>query len=94
MSGGKLLRFTIFCSIFLYCFIGKSYAAPEFLPPEKAFPIEATWVEDAQIIRVNYQIVKGYYLYKESLHYQMGMGDGVLKVIKPLLPKSTENPLN
>ncbi len=90
MSGGKLLRFTIFCSIFLYCFIGKSYAALEFLPPEKAFPIEVTWVGDSQIIRVDYQIVKGYYLYKESLHYQMGMGNGVLKVIKPLLPKSTE----
>ena len=90
MSAKILPRFTLFFSLFLYFLAGICTAAPEFLPPEKAFPIEVTWVENSQSIRVDYQIVKGYYLYKESLHYQMGMGDEGLKVIKPRLPKSTE----
>ncbi len=39
---------------------GQAFAAPDFLPPEKAFRIEAAWLENSNQIEVELSPVKGY----------------------------------
>ncbi|NDC04672.1 MAG: hypothetical protein EBZ82_00835, partial [Burkholderiaceae bacterium] len=38
-------------------------SAKEFLPPEQAFVVEATWVADANELLIDYRPAKGYYIY-------------------------------
>ena len=42
-------------------------AAPEFLPPEKAFQAEVAWLENTNNIELEIFLAKGYYIYQESL---------------------------
>ena len=48
-----------------------SVVAKEFLPPEQAFVVEATWVADANELLIDYRPAKGYYIYQESLQYRL-----------------------
>lgn len=66
------------------------FAAPDFLPPEKAFRVEATWLENSNEIEIEFKPAKGYYIYQESLKFQTGSQAGMLSVIKPSLPIGIE----
>ena len=61
-------------------------SAKEFLPPEKAFIVEATWLPNTNQIAIEYRPVSGYYIYQESLQYRLFIND------KPSAPKSIQIP--
>ncbi|MBM3348703.1 MAG: protein-disulfide reductase DsbD [Betaproteobacteria bacterium] len=50
-------------------------SAKEFLPPEKAFIVEATWLPNTNQIAIEYRPVSGYYIYQESLQYRLFIND-------------------
>jgi len=66
------------------------FAAPDFLPPEKAFRVVATWLENSNEIEIEFHPAKGYYIYQESLKFQAGSQAGKLDGIKPSLPLGIE----
>ena len=66
------------------------FAATDFLPPEKAFRVEATWLENSKQVEVEFMPAKGYYLYQESLQFQVGTELGKLYTTRPALPKGIE----
>jgi thioredoxin:protein disulfide reductase len=66
------------------------FAAPDFLPPEKAFKVEANWPEKSNQIEIEFLPAKGYYIYQESLQFELGSELGKLVNIKPALPKGIE----
>ena len=66
------------------------FAAPDFLPPEKAFKVEATWPEKSNQIEIEFLPAKGYYIYQESLQFELGSELGKLVNIKPALPMGIE----
>ena len=55
-------------------FVG-GISAKEFLPPEQAFVVEATWSANATELLIDYRPVKGYYIYQESLQYRLFIND-------------------
>jgi thiol:disulfide interchange protein DsbD len=61
-------------------------SAKEFLPPERAFIVEATWLANTNEIAIEYRPVSGYYIYQESLQYRLFIND------KPSAPKSIQIP--
>jgi len=65
-------------------------AAQDFLPPEKAFRVEATWLENSNQIEVEFLPAKGYYIYQESLKFQTGSDAEKLVNIRPKLPAGIE----
>jgi thiol:disulfide interchange protein DsbD len=65
-------------------------AAQDFLPPEKAFRVEATWLESSNQIEVEFLPAKGYYIYQESLKFQAGSDTEKLINISPTLPAGIE----
>ena len=66
------------------------FAAQDFLPPEKAFRVEATWLENSNQIELEFLPAKGYYIYQESLKFQVGSQAGKLSNIRPSLPTGIE----
>jgi thioredoxin:protein disulfide reductase len=66
------------------------FAAPDFLPPEKAFRAEATWLENAKQVELELMPAKGYYIYQESLKFQIEQQTAKLSNIRPLLPTGVE----
>lgn len=66
------------------------FAAPEFLTPEKAFKVEASWLENSNQIEIEFLPSKGYYIYQESLKFQAGSQTDKLVNIKPALPMGIE----
>ena len=74
----------------LLFFVGNAFAAPEFLPPEKAFQAEATWVVNTNDIELEIFPAKGYYIYQESLHFIMGSEPSKLGSVKASLPAGIE----
>jgi len=66
------------------------FAAPDFLPPEKAFRVEAAWLENSNQIEIEFLPAKGYYIYQESLQFQIGQQAGKLSNIRPSLPSGIE----
>ena len=66
------------------------FAAPDFLPPEKAFRVEATWLENSNQIEIEFMPAKGYYLYQESLQFEAGSDAEKLYKIRPTLPLGVE----
>ena len=70
--------------------MGFAFAAPEFLPPEKAFLAEATWVTNTNDIELEISPVKGYYIYQESLQLKMGSEPNALQEMKASLPQGVE----
>lgn len=67
-----------------------SFAASDFLPPEKAFRVEATWLENSNAIEIEFLPAKGYYIYQESLKFQAGTEAYRLSSLKPKLPLGIE----
>jgi len=66
------------------------FAASDFLPPEKAFKVEATWPEKSNQIEIEFFPAKGYYIYQESLQFELGSELDKLVNIKPALPMGIE----
>ena len=82
-------KFIPVLAAFLF-FIGNAFAAPEFLPPEKAFQAEATWVVNTNDIELEIFPAKGYYIYQESLRFKMGSQPSKLGLVKASLPAGVE----
>ena len=90
VSTMRLLRkFLTVLAALLFIF-GNAFAAPEFLPPEKAFQAEATWVVNTNDIELEIFPAKGYYIYQESLHVKMGSNPNTLGLAKLTLPPGIE----
>ena len=70
--------------------VGNALAAPEFLPPEKAFQAEAAWVVNTNDVELEIFPAKGYYIYQESLHFMMGSEPSKLGLVKASLPAGLE----
>ncbi|WP_114637456.1 protein-disulfide reductase DsbD [Polynucleobacter necessarius] len=66
------------------------FAAQDFLPPEKAFRVQAIWLENSNQIELEFLPAKGYYIYQESLKFQAGNQAGKLSNIRPALPLGLE----
>ncbi|OWF66811.1 protein-disulfide reductase [Polynucleobacter hirudinilacicola] len=66
------------------------FAAQDFLPPEKAFRVEATWLDNSNQIEVEFTPAKGYYIYQESLKFDVGIEASKLYKISPVLPLGIE----
>lgn len=82
-------KFIPVLAAFLF-FVGNAFAAPEFLPPEKAFQAEATWVVNTNDIELEIFPAKGYYIYQESLRFKMGSQPSKLGLVKASLPAGVE----
>lgn len=82
-------KFIPVLAAFLF-FVGNAIAAPEFLPPEKAFQAEATWAVNTNDIELEIFPAKGYYIYQESLHFKMGSEPSKLGLVKASLPAGIE----
>ena len=76
-------------AVFLFL-IGNAFAAPEFLPPERAFQAEATWAVNTNDVELEIFPAKGYYIYQESLHFKMGSEPNKLGLVKASLPAGIE----
>ena len=74
----------------LVLFSAQSFAAPDFLPPEKAFRVEATWLDNSNQIEIEFLPAKGYYIYQESLQFEAGTQPEKLSNIRPILPLGVE----
>ena len=74
----------------LLFFVGNALAAPEFLPPEKAFQAEASWAVNTNDIELEIFPAKGYYIFQESLHFKMGSELSKLGLVKASLPAGIE----
>ena len=66
------------------------FAAQDFLSPEKAFRVEATWLENSKQVELDFLPAKGYYIYQESLQFEAGNQPGKLLSIRPSLPVGIE----
>ena len=74
----------------LVLFSAQSFAAPDFLPPEKAFRVEATWLDNSNQIEIEFLPAKGYYIYQEALQFEVGTQPERLSKIRPILPLGVE----
>ena len=70
--------------------LGNAFATSEFLPPEKAFQAEATWVANTNDIELEIFPAKSYHIYQESLHFKMGSQPKKLEAVKAPLPPGIE----
>jgi thiol:disulfide interchange protein DsbD len=66
------------------------FAAQDFLQPEKAFRVEASWIENSNQIEVDFAPAQGYYIYQESLKFEVGTEAGKLYSVRPALPLGIE----
>ena len=66
------------------------FAAPDFLPPEKAFRVEATWLQNSNQLEIEFIPAKDYYIYQESLKFDVGIEASKLYKISPSLPLGIE----
>ena len=74
----------------ILCVIGNAFAAPEFLPPEKAFQAEVTWVANTNDVELEIFPAKAYYIYQESLHLKIGSEPNKLEAVKVSYPAGIE----
>jgi thioredoxin:protein disulfide reductase len=73
--------------------VGSDQSEPEFLPPEKAFRVEAA-MRDATSAVVRFEPAQGYYLYKEKLAFRAEGPDGVGVAAVALPPaESKQDPI-
>jgi len=86
----KYLKSLLGSIFILGLFLNQAQAGPDFLPPEQAFLVEASWPANSSQIEVQFAPVKGYYLYKESLRFQAGRDQKKLSVVTPNLPVGIE----
>ena len=69
---------------------GSVFGAQDFLSPDKAFRVEATWLENSNQIEIEFIPAKGYYIYQESLQFEIGDQAGKLSKTRPSLPLGIE----
>ena len=74
----------------LLAFSAQVFASPEFLSPDKAFRVEATWLANSNQLEIKFIPAKGYYIYRESLQFAIGTQPGKLGNIRPTLPTGIE----
>ncbi len=74
----------------LLLFSTQVFAAPDFLPPEKAFRVEATWLQNSNQLEIEFIPAKDYYIYQESLKFDVGIEASKLYKISPSLPLGIE----
>jgi thiol:disulfide interchange protein DsbD len=86
----RLNSFAIKIFGLLLALSAQAFAAPDFLPPEKAFRVEAAWLENSQQLEIEFIPAKGYYIYQESLQFAIGTEPGKLINIRPTLPAGIE----
>lgn len=86
----RLINKFIPAVVAFFILVGNALAAPEFLPPEKAFQAEATWTANTNDIELEIFPAKGYYIYQESLHFKMGSEPNKLGPEKASLPAGVE----
>jgi thiol:disulfide interchange protein DsbD len=94
-SGGKVIAMRFITKLLpliaaFLLVLGNAVAAPEFLPPEKAFQAEATWAPITNDIELEISPAKGYYIYQQSLHLKMGSQANQLGLVKTSLPAGIE----
>ena len=82
----KLHSFLVRIFALLLLLSAQVFAAQDFLPPEKAFRVEAAWLENSNQVELEFLPAKGYYIYQESLKFQVGSQAGKLSNIRPGLP--------
>jgi thioredoxin:protein disulfide reductase len=70
-------------------FVG-GISAKEFLPPEQAFVVEATWSANTTELLIDCRPVKGYYIYQESLQYRLFINDRLINTKNIQLPRGIE----
>lgn len=86
----KLIKQASFLLASLVLLVGNVIAAQDFLPPEQAFQVEATWLQDSTQIEVELLPAKGYYIYQNSLKFQVGVLENKLITVKPALPRGID----
>ncbi len=90
MSLIKRIFLSICISIIGIGLLISTLSAKEFLPPEQAFVVEATWAADATELLIDYRPVKGYYIYQESLQYRLFIDDRQINTKNIQLPRGIE----
>ena len=85
----KIRQNILLAIILLLTLCGQSLAA-DFLPPEKAFVVEAAWQENSNEIAVELSPAKGYYIYRQSLQFKAGSNEKKLVSYAPTLPRGIE----
>ena len=85
----KIRQNILLAIILLLTLCGQSLAA-DFLPPEKAFVVQATWQENSNEIAVELSPAKGYYIYRQSLQFRAGSNEKKLVSYAPTLPRGIE----
>jgi thiol:disulfide interchange protein DsbD len=70
--------------------LGSAFAAPEFLPPEKAFRAEAIWLQNSNEVEIELFPAKGYYIYQESIHFKLGSQSNKLVSVSTSFPAGEE----
>jgi thioredoxin:protein disulfide reductase len=63
-------------------------AQKAFLHPDKAFPVNVTWLENKTQLQVNFLTAKGYYLYQEAFQFRLMQGVGASQTLTATLPKA------
>jgi thioredoxin:protein disulfide reductase len=63
-------------------------AQKAFLHPDKAFPVNVSWLENKTQLQVNFLTAKGYYLYQEAFQFRLMQGDGASQTLTATLPKA------
>ena len=86
----RLNSFVIKIFVLLLALSAQVFAAPDFLPPEKAFRVEATWLANSNQVEIEFIPAKGYYIYQESLQFALGAEPGKLANNRPALPAGIE----
>ena len=85
----KIRQNILLAIILLLTLCGQSLAA-DFLPPEKAFVVQAAWQENPNEIAVELSPAKGYYIYRQSLQFKAGSNEKKLASYVPTLPQGIE----
>jgi len=85
----KIRQNILLAIILLLTLCGQSLAA-DFLPPEKAFVVQAAWQENPNEIAVELSPAKGYYIYRQSLQFKAGSNEKKLVSYAPTLPRGIE----
>ena len=86
----RMHSFMAKCCALLLLLSASVFAAQDFLPPEKAFRVEASWIENSNQIEVDFAPAQGYYIYQESLKFEIGTEAGKLYSVRPALPLGIE----
>jgi len=86
----RMHSFMAKCFALLLLLSASVFAAQDFLPPEKAFRVESSWIENSNQIEIDFSPAQGYYIYQESLKFEVGTEAGKLYSIRPKLPLGIE----